>query len=219
MGVWLRVDHWPTALGRHPRLRCGVLHHVANRTLSFHGIVIDAVQFLLPLFESWTFHLSLSILQFGRPLWQLRHWTTRQPQIHLIVDLLLGHLQTMPFSEVSFTVRAINGKFAELRSHISSHPTQQPPSVPPPPAAPPAVSIPRVAPPRFDPTPDPRVNLRCRRSGFSSIVAPHAMCGIAELVAPVPGAPSIRLVVRVDPECAVLGSVLPSCPGSVPPFL
>ena len=53
-GVWLRVDHWPTAFGRHPRLRCGVLYHVANRTLSFHGVA-DAVQFLFPLFESWTY--------------------------------------------------------------------------------------------------------------------------------------------------------------------
>ena len=52
--VWLRVDQWPTALGRHPRLRCCVLYHVANRTLSFHGIARDAVQFLLPLFEDWT---------------------------------------------------------------------------------------------------------------------------------------------------------------------
>ena len=43
------------------------------------------------------------------------------------------------------------------------------------------------------------------------------MCGIVELIAPVLGAPSIQLVVRVDPECAVLGSVLPSCPGHVPP--
>ena len=55
-GVWLRVDQWPTALGRHPRLRCGVLYHVANRTLSFHGIARDAVQFLLPLFEDWTYY-------------------------------------------------------------------------------------------------------------------------------------------------------------------
>ena len=54
-GVWLRVDQWPTALGRHPRLRCGVLYHVANRTLSFHGIARDAVQFLLPLFQDWTY--------------------------------------------------------------------------------------------------------------------------------------------------------------------
>ena len=46
---------WPTALGRHPRLRCGVLYDVANRTLSFHGIARDAVQFLLPLFEDWTY--------------------------------------------------------------------------------------------------------------------------------------------------------------------
>ena len=53
--VWLRVDYWPTALGRHPRLRCGVLYHVANRTLSFHGVGRDAVQFLVPLKESWTF--------------------------------------------------------------------------------------------------------------------------------------------------------------------
>ena len=52
--VWLRVDQWRTALGRHPRLRCGVLHHVANRTLSFHGTGRDAVQFLLPLFADWT---------------------------------------------------------------------------------------------------------------------------------------------------------------------
>ena len=42
-GVWLRVDHWPNALGRHPRLRCGVLFHVTNRTLSLHGIGSDAV--------------------------------------------------------------------------------------------------------------------------------------------------------------------------------
>ena len=33
----------------------GVLYHVANRTLSFHGIARDAVQFLLPLFEDWTY--------------------------------------------------------------------------------------------------------------------------------------------------------------------
>ena len=29
-GVWLRVDQWPTVLGRHPRLRCGVPYHVAK---------------------------------------------------------------------------------------------------------------------------------------------------------------------------------------------
>ena len=54
-GVWLRVDHWPSAVGHHPQLRCGVLFHVANRTFSFHGIGSDAVQFLLPLFVSWTY--------------------------------------------------------------------------------------------------------------------------------------------------------------------
>ena len=54
-GVWLRIDQWSNALGRRPRLRCGVLYHLANRTLSFHGIATDAVKFLLPLFEDWTF--------------------------------------------------------------------------------------------------------------------------------------------------------------------
>ena len=33
---WLLVDHWPTALGWHFRLHCGVLHHVAHRTLELH---------------------------------------------------------------------------------------------------------------------------------------------------------------------------------------
>ena len=75
-GVWLRVDQWPRALGRHPRLRCGVLYHVANRTLSFHGIARDAVQFLLPLFEDWTYsslpqlpsvRSSGARVQFDRP--------------------------------------------------------------------------------------------------------------------------------------------------------
>ena len=63
-GVWLRIDQWSTALGRRPRLRCGVLYHLANRTLSFHGIAADAVRFLLPLFEDWTFpaiHLLPSV--------------------------------------------------------------------------------------------------------------------------------------------------------------
>ena len=29
-GVWFRVDQWPTALGRHPRLRCESFHGVAD---------------------------------------------------------------------------------------------------------------------------------------------------------------------------------------------
>ena len=75
-GVWLRVDHWPTALGRHPRLRCGVLYHVANRTLSFHGDARDAFQFLLPLFESWTFTSSLNCHQLAVRVLQFLRWTT-----------------------------------------------------------------------------------------------------------------------------------------------
>ena len=60
-----------TALGRHPRLRCGVLFHVANRTLSFHGIVRDVVQFLLPLFQDGVL-LSLSCLPFDRQVLELK---------------------------------------------------------------------------------------------------------------------------------------------------
>ena len=33
--VWLRVDQWSTALQNRPRLMCGALFHVANRTVSF----------------------------------------------------------------------------------------------------------------------------------------------------------------------------------------
>ena len=39
------------------------------------------------------------------------------------------------------------------------------------------------------------------------------MCGIVELVAPVFGAPDIRLAVRVGLECVVLRDVLPLCQG------
>ena len=60
LGVWLRIDHWSTALGRRPRLICGVLYHSANWTLSFHGIADDAVRLLISLFERWT---SSSITQ------------------------------------------------------------------------------------------------------------------------------------------------------------
>ncbi len=73
MGVWLCVDQWPTAPGRHPRLRCCVLHHVAN--LPFHGTARDAVQFL---FSSRIGHvlLSLSCLQCD-------------PQVHVLMLIAL----------------------------------------------------------------------------------------------------------------------------------
>ena len=54
-GVWLRVNHWSGAMSRRPRLRCGVLYHVANRTLSFHGGADVARRMLLPIFADWTF--------------------------------------------------------------------------------------------------------------------------------------------------------------------
>ena len=54
-GVWARVSHWHGGLARHRRMRCGVLYHVANRSCTFHGSARDALQLLLPLFESRTF--------------------------------------------------------------------------------------------------------------------------------------------------------------------
>ena len=47
MVVWLSTNHWSTALGRRPLLKYGVLCHLANRTLSFHGIADDAVGLLI----------------------------------------------------------------------------------------------------------------------------------------------------------------------------
>ena len=37
-GVWFRVAQWSSALGNRPRLRCGALYHMANRTVTFHGV-------------------------------------------------------------------------------------------------------------------------------------------------------------------------------------
>ena len=72
-GVWLRIDHWPSALGRHPLLRCGVLYHDANRTLSFHGIAKDAVQYLLPHLKAGLFRRCPSYLPSGSRALRLFH--------------------------------------------------------------------------------------------------------------------------------------------------
>ena len=54
-GVWLRINHWDSSQGRRARLRVGVLYHVANRTLSFHGSATAVSQLLLPIFQDWTY--------------------------------------------------------------------------------------------------------------------------------------------------------------------
>ena len=61
-GVWLRVDQWSSALGNRPRMRCGVLYHVANRTITLNGVARDATRLLVPLFEGW---IVASISQFA----------------------------------------------------------------------------------------------------------------------------------------------------------
>ena len=67
------------------RLHCGVLHHVANRTLSFHGVA-DAVQFLLPLLESWT-SIEPCLYLF---------WMTHVFQIHVFWGVFHRPLQLRP---------------------------------------------------------------------------------------------------------------------------
>ena len=60
-GVWLRINHWDSSEGRRARLRVGVLYHVGNRTLTFHGSATTVRQLLLPLFQDWTFATLASL--------------------------------------------------------------------------------------------------------------------------------------------------------------
>ena len=53
-GVWLRINSQQGAFSRRPRLLCGVLFHVANRTLTFHGDASSAAGGLLPIFRDGT---------------------------------------------------------------------------------------------------------------------------------------------------------------------
>ena len=160
-GVWLRVDHWPTALGRHPRLRCGVLYHVANRTLSFHGVA-DAVQFLLPLFESWTY-ASLPQLPSVRsnrvlpvpplddprvpdsrvlgggpsnfPVSPSSETTSLRALVHQLIDLCRGNQRE---------IARLQDEVSQMRTQLASRPHAPPPV----PQAPPPVPAPPVLPPR-----------------------------------------------------------------------
>ena len=55
-GVWLCIsDRAQSGSGRLCRIRCGVLFHVAQMKLRFHGGEQATRQLLLPLFESWTY--------------------------------------------------------------------------------------------------------------------------------------------------------------------
>ena len=66
-GVWLRVDHWRGAHSTRARLRCGVLYHVGNRELTFHGSAIAVTQLLLPVFEELTYS-TMNQLPPARPV-------------------------------------------------------------------------------------------------------------------------------------------------------
>ena len=60
-GVWLKISHWDSSQGRRARLLGGVLYHVGNNTLTFHGLTTTVRQLLLPLFQEWTFATLASL--------------------------------------------------------------------------------------------------------------------------------------------------------------
>ena len=68
-GVWLRINRWDSSQGRRARLRVGVLYHVANRTLSFHGsatAVLPIVVANLPGLDLCDFVISSISVTSGR---------------------------------------------------------------------------------------------------------------------------------------------------------
>ena len=187
-GVWLRVDHWPSALGRHPRLRCGVLFHVANRTLSFHGIGSDAVQFLLPLFESWTYSslpqlpslrtrpVSSSVPPLddphppaisgsNTPLPQNRPESSEVSSLRGLVQQLV-ELCRGNQSLISHLRDEVSQLRAQFASHLGSH--TRPDSTPPPPPPPPSPPVPR---PRGSSV------RQCRHSNCANNVPPRCPVG------------------------------------------
>ena len=225
-GVWLQVDYWPTALGRHPRLRCCVLYHVANRTLSFHGVGRDAVQFLVP-----------SIRTSGSSVPPLDDPALRVPTIgnvpatprsvpapvsasntevvalrglvHRLVDMCESNQRE---------IRSLRDEFSQLRSSmISRFPAPLPSPAAPsgafhtaPPPLPPPGACPPVPPPPIalkDLQPDrPSINL-CRRSGCSSRVPHSCPVGFCQTIAPALGVPFTPLL--LDADVVVPGGALP----------
>ena len=57
-GVWLRILDSAASGKRCGRVKCGVLYHVAEMKVYFHGEEQPTRELLLPLLEAWT-HVSL----------------------------------------------------------------------------------------------------------------------------------------------------------------
>ena len=72
-------NHWDSSQGRRARLRGGVLYHVGNRTLTFHGSATTVRQLLLPLFQDWTFATLASLPQCLK--WASHHSLSRPPHL------------------------------------------------------------------------------------------------------------------------------------------
>ena len=54
-GVWLRILDSTGSAARCGRVRCGVLYHVAQNKVYFHGEEQPTREMLLPLFQAWTY--------------------------------------------------------------------------------------------------------------------------------------------------------------------
>ena len=77
------MNHWDSSQGRRAPLRVGVLHHVGNRTLTFHGSASTVRQLLLPLFQEWTFATLVLSRQFLE--WASHNLLWRPPHLrHLL---------------------------------------------------------------------------------------------------------------------------------------
>ena len=126
-GVWLRIDQWRRGSGGRTQLRCGVLYHVANRELTFHGMADVVTQLLLPIFEDWTYP-SITQQPSVRPL---------TPQAPPLDD---------PFQQDPFD-RQLTGPLPQVPSPTRPSAPPNPPSQgvpvvpPPPPPSPPAADV------------------------------------------------------------------------------
>ena len=92
-GVWLRVNCPQGAYSRRPRLLCGVLFHIENRSLTFHGDATSAADALLPLFQSWTFSSAANMNAESSELPPLDAVSRRDPdsESSVIADLDVSH--------------------------------------------------------------------------------------------------------------------------------
>ena len=202
-GVWLRINHWDSSQGRRARLRVGVLYHVGNRTLTFHGSASVVRQLLLPLFQDWT-HATMaslpSVSQVGNhqaveaPSCVPPTQTPPSPAPHV------PHAQPSgPYApphrcqgcqELMSIVRRLTFQLQALQTEVhrmviaAGRPAPVPPAqVPAPPSTPSPIGAPPTtgAPSSFPPPPPPLPVRSCSRRGCTSLVLPLCTTGYCDI--------------------------------------